>query len=76
MMSGEVPRTEIVKVLEAHAVSVSDFDKNKNLVHLENSDGVVLVIALNPWVVRRVVHKLSRELGIHIHHFYNSDDLN
>ena len=72
-IDGELPRTEIVRVLESHTVSVSNFDKEKNQVRLENSDGMVLVVALNQWVVRRVVRKISREFGIPIHHFYNSD---
>ncbi len=71
MIAGEVPRTEIIRVLESQSVSVSNFDEKKNQVRLENSAGVVLVIALNQWVVRRVVHKIARELDIPIRLFYN-----
>ena len=73
MINGELPRTKVVKVLESHGVSVSNSDGHKDHVHLENNDGVVLVIALCHWVVRRVVHKISRKFDIPIHLFYHSD---
>ena len=73
MINGELPRAEVVKVLESRGVSVSNFDGKKTLTRLENDDGVVLVIALPQWVVRRLVHQISRKFDIHIHLFYHSD---
>ena len=70
---GELPRTEVVKVLESSGVSVSDFDGKKTLTRLENDDGVVLVITLPQWVARRQVNQISRKFDIYIHLFYHSD---